>query len=117
MTSKRVAANGTSTVVLLPIMAGIVGVYLVIGFAMPVLPLHVHQRLGFGPFVVGLVSGSQFAAAMISWPSGLPRSIHDLCQLRPWAATAIRNARRQRGVGGNRTQTVTSSKVKLGGVA
>lgn len=33
---------------------------------MPVLPLHVHQRLGFGPSVVGLVSGSQFAAAMIS---------------------------------------------------
>jgi MFS family permease len=47
-------------------MAAIFGVYIVIGLAMPVLPLHVHQRLGFGPFAVGLVSGSQFAAAMIS---------------------------------------------------
>src|SRR5213082_3276499 len=40
--------------------------YLVIGIAMPVLPLHVHQGLGFGTFVVGLVAGSQFAAALIS---------------------------------------------------
>jgi quercetin dioxygenase-like cupin family protein len=29
---------------------------------MPVLPLHVHQGLGLGTFVVGLVAGSQFAA-------------------------------------------------------
>ena len=40
--------------------------YLVIGVAMPVLPLHVHQGLGFGTFVVGLVAGSQFAAALFS---------------------------------------------------
>jgi MFS family permease len=33
---------------------------------MPVLPLYMHQRLGFGLFIVGLVSGSQFAAGMIS---------------------------------------------------
>jgi MFS family permease len=52
--------------VLLPIMAAIFGVYIVIGLAMPVLPLYVDQRLGFGPLVVGLVSGSQFAAGMIS---------------------------------------------------
>jgi MFS family permease len=52
--------------VLLPIIASIVGLYVVLGLAMPVLPLHVHQRLGFGPFVVGLVSGSQFAAAIFS---------------------------------------------------
>jgi len=41
-------------------------VYLVIGLAMPVLPLHVHQ--GLGTFVVGLFAGSQFAAALISYP-------------------------------------------------
>jgi MFS family permease len=58
--------EGASATVLLPIMAAIFGLYLVIGLAMPVLPLHVHQGLGFGPFMVGLVSGSQFAAAMIS---------------------------------------------------
>lgn len=65
MTSEFVR-KGTSAAVLLPIMAGIFDVYIVIGLAMPVLPLYVHQRLGFGPFVVGLVSGSQFAAGMIS---------------------------------------------------
>jgi len=40
--------------------------YLVIGLAMPVLPLHVHQELGFDSFVVGLVAGSQFAASLFS---------------------------------------------------
>lgn len=49
-----------------PIVAVIFTGYLVIGIAMPVLPLHVHQGLGFGTFVVGLVAGSQFAASLIS---------------------------------------------------
>ena len=40
--------------------------FVVIGMAMPVLPLHVHQGLGFGTFVVGLVAGGQFAAAILS---------------------------------------------------
>jgi hypothetical protein len=41
--------------------------FLVIGLALPVLPLHVHPGLvGLGAFVVGLVAGSQFAAALIS---------------------------------------------------
>jgi MFS family permease len=47
-------------------MAAIFGVFVVIGIAMPVLPLYVHQRLGFGRFFVGLVSGSQFASGMLS---------------------------------------------------
>ena len=51
---------------LLPIIAAVFTAYLVIGLAMPVLPLHVHQRLGLGTFVVGLVAGSQFAASLIS---------------------------------------------------
>ena len=51
---------------LLPIMAVVFVAYLVIGLAMPVLPLHVHRGLGFGTFVVGLVAGSQFAATLIS---------------------------------------------------
>ncbi len=47
--------------------AGIVFVaFFVIGLAMPVLPLHVHDGLGMGAFVVGLVAGSQFAAALVS---------------------------------------------------
>src|SRR3954453_18714555 len=53
-------------VTLLPVMAvGLMG-FLVIGLALPVLPLHVHQGLGLGTFVVGLVTGSQFAASLVS---------------------------------------------------
>lgn len=40
--------------------------FLVIGLALPVLPLHVHQDLGLSAFVVGLVTGSQFLASLIS---------------------------------------------------
>jgi MFS family permease len=40
--------------------------FLVIGMAMPVLPLHVHEELGQGPFMVGLVAASQFAAALLT---------------------------------------------------
>jgi MFS family permease len=40
--------------------------FLIIGFALPVLPLYVHQGLGLSTFVVGLVTGSQFAASLIS---------------------------------------------------
>ncbi|MBR0754151.1 arabinose transporter [Bradyrhizobium jicamae] len=56
------------TATLLPIMAIVFVAFLVIGVAMPVLPLHVHDGLGLGPFVVGLVAGSQFAASLISRP-------------------------------------------------
>ena len=49
---------------LLPIMAVVLVGFLVIGLALPVLPLHVHQGLGLGTFVVGLVTGSQFAASL-----------------------------------------------------
>lgn len=51
-----------------PIMGVVFAAFLVIGVAMPVLPLHVHDGLGFGTFVVGLVAGSQFAASLISRP-------------------------------------------------
>jgi MFS family permease len=51
---------------LLPVMAAVFIAFLIIGFALPVLPLHVHHGLGLSMFVVGLVTGSQFAAAIIS---------------------------------------------------
>jgi MFS family permease len=51
---------------LLPIMATVFVAFLVIGIAIPVLPLHVHQGLGLGTFLVGLVAGTQFAAAILS---------------------------------------------------
>src|SRR5436190_277696 len=55
-----------SIAALLPIMAVVFVAFLVIGLAMPVLPLHVHQGLGLSTFIVGLVAGSQFAASLVS---------------------------------------------------
>ena len=51
---------------LLPIMAVVGVAFLTIGLALPVLPLHIHLGLGLSAFVVGLVTGSQFAAALLS---------------------------------------------------
>jgi MFS family permease len=51
---------------LLPIMVAVFVAFVVIGLAIPVLPLHVHQGLGFNTFLVGLVAGGQFAAAIVS---------------------------------------------------
>jgi MFS family permease len=55
-----------SVVGLLPVMAAVFIAFLVIGIAMPVLPLHVHQGLQLSTFIVGLVAGTQFAAAILS---------------------------------------------------
>jgi len=51
---------------LLPIMGAVFLAFLVVGMAMPVLPLHVHQGLGLSTFIVGLVAGTQFGAAILS---------------------------------------------------
>ncbi len=59
-------AKAPSLAVLIPIMAIVLIAFLIIGLALPVLPLHVHQRLGLGTFVVGLVTGSQFGASLLS---------------------------------------------------
>lgn len=50
---------------LLPVIGAVFIAFLVIGMAMPVLPLHVNRGLGFGAFLVGLVTGSQFGAAIL----------------------------------------------------
>src|SRR6266513_1589163 len=63
---REAAHQSRATAALLPIMGAVFVAFLVIGMALPVLPLHVHQRLGFGTFLVGLVAGSQFAAAILS---------------------------------------------------
>lgn len=55
-----------SLAALLPIMGVVFIAFLIIGIAMPVLALHVHDGLGLGTFVVGLVAGSQFAASLVS---------------------------------------------------
>jgi MFS family permease len=51
---------------LMPIMAAVLVGFVIIGIALPVLPLHVHDDLGFDTFVVGLVAGAQFAASLVS---------------------------------------------------
>lgn len=62
------AESVTSTLLaaLLPIMAAVFVAFLVTGLALPVLPLHVHDGLGLSAFVVGLVAGAQFTAALLS---------------------------------------------------
>ena len=62
------AATPQKTVVaeLTPIFAVVLIAFLAIGLGLPVLPLHVHHTLGFGPAIVGLVTGSQFAASLFS---------------------------------------------------
>jgi MFS family permease len=50
----------------LPVMGVVFISFMIIGMALPVLPLHVHDVLGFGPLVVGIVAGCQFAASLIS---------------------------------------------------
>src|SRR3954466_2853912 len=49
-----------------PIMVVILVAYLVIGLAMPVLPLYVHQELGLSTFMVGGAAGIGFAAPLLS---------------------------------------------------
>jgi hypothetical protein len=56
----------SAVAMLLPIVGAVFMSFLVIGLAMPVLPLHVHQGLGLGTFIVGLIVGSQFAASVVS---------------------------------------------------
>src|SRR5215813_6797340 len=64
--SIRPGPEATSVAALIPIMAVVLIAFLIIGLALPVLPLHIHQGLGFGAFIVGLVTGSQFGASLLS---------------------------------------------------
>src|SRR5436190_248348 len=59
-------SQGSAAAGLIPIMGMVLIAFLVVGLAMPVLPLHVHEGLGLSTFVVGLVAGSQFAASLVS---------------------------------------------------
>ncbi len=66
VTSDPSGSSPSVFVALLPIMAAVLSGFVIIGLALPVLPLHVHEDLGFGTFVVGLVAGAQLAASLIS---------------------------------------------------
>lgn len=50
----------------IPIMAAVFSLFLIVGIALPVIPLQVHDTLGFGSFVVGIVTGIQFLTSLIS---------------------------------------------------
>jgi MFS family permease len=62
----RIAGRSRSVTALITIMVVVLTAFLTKGFALPVMPLHVHQGLGFSTFAVGLVTGSQFVASLIS---------------------------------------------------
>jgi MFS family permease len=62
----KASASPHVLLILAPIMAVVLIAFLVIGLALPVLPLHVHQGLGLGAYVVGLVAGSQFAVSFMT---------------------------------------------------
>src|SRR5690606_29553963 len=51
---------------LLPITLAVFIGFLTIGLQLPILPLHLHETLGMGTLVVGLIVGSQFVAALLS---------------------------------------------------
>jgi len=51
---------------LVPIVGVVFVAFLVTGLALPVLPLHIRSDLGLGTFIVGLVAGAQFGAALLS---------------------------------------------------
>ncbi|MGP2888450.1 arabinose transporter [Serratia marcescens] len=53
---------------LLPITLAVFIGFLTIGMQMPVLPLHLHETLGMGTLVIGLVIGLQFVVALLSRP-------------------------------------------------
>lgn len=67
-TTSRVSAPAApaAAVALLPLIAVVLVLFLITGLAIPALPLYVHQQLRLGTFVVGLVSGSQFGASLVS---------------------------------------------------
>jgi MFS family permease len=57
---------GAPLVAIAPIAGVVFTAFFVIGLVLPVLPLHVHDDLGMGAFVIGLVAGCQFTASLVS---------------------------------------------------
>lgn len=58
--------TGAPVAAIAPIAGVVFTAFFVLGLALPVLPLHVHQGLGLSAFVVGLVAGAQFMSALVS---------------------------------------------------
>ena len=59
---------------LLPLMLAVFVAYFATGMALPVLPRHVHDTLGQGTFIVGVVMGAQFISSIVlgrQWAGGM----------------------------------------------
>ncbi len=59
-------ARANVVVTLAPKMAVVFVGFLIAGMGMPVLPIHVSRDLGFGTFVIGLITGSQFCSSLLT---------------------------------------------------
>ncbi len=73
MAPHHVSTTPTSILItLMPVLTAVLIGFIIIGVALPVLPLHVKDDLGYGTFVIGWVAGTQFAASLISrvWAGG-----------------------------------------------
>lgn len=75
--ASSVAPTGNSLwsvfVPLLPFMLAVFGGFLALGMALPVLPRHVHDVLGQGTVMIGVVMGLQYASSLFGrmWAGGL----------------------------------------------
>jgi hypothetical protein len=92
-------ASRSVAAALAPLMGAVLVGFLVIGAALPVLPLHVRDTLGFGPAMVGVVAGCQFAAALVArfWsgrltPALRPDLLRDLSRSAPAGRGRLRSA-------------------------
>lgn len=63
---KPANSDGSVALALAPVLVIVFVGFFIAGITMPVLPLHIHNDLGFGTFVVGLVASSQFVAALLT---------------------------------------------------
>lgn len=65
-TTMAPVSGGEATRRLLPFAMMVFLGYLTVGLPLAVLPVHVHDRLGFGPVIVGWVMASQSIATLLT---------------------------------------------------